>query len=66
MPTAKAQNQIWHRVNTSLLGDTVQLGFTLSKDQMLAVDDDGQPISQFAEIELHSIIIDASPSSLLA
>jgi hypothetical protein len=28
------QSQIWHRMNTSLLGDTVQLGFTISDDQM--------------------------------
>ncbi len=33
-PTASAQQQIWHRVNTSLLGDTVQLGFTMSDNQM--------------------------------
>lgn len=26
--------QIWHRVNTSLIGDTVQLGFTLSDAQI--------------------------------
>jgi Ubiquitin-activating enzyme E1 FCCH domain len=35
MPTAASQAQIWHRMNTSLIGDTVQLGFTISKDQML-------------------------------
>jgi len=28
------QSQIWHRINTSLLGDTVQLGFTISDAQM--------------------------------
>ncbi len=28
------QNQIWHRINTSLIGDTVQLGFTISDEQM--------------------------------
>ena len=30
MPTASDQEQIWHRNNTSLIGDTVQLGFTMS------------------------------------
>lgn len=35
------QQQIWHRVNTSLIGDTVQLGFTLSDAQMREVDVDG-------------------------
>lgn len=34
--TAAAQSQIWHRKNTSLLGDTIQLGFTLSDEQMIA------------------------------
>jgi hypothetical protein len=34
MPTAVSQQQIWHRVNTSLIGDTVQLGFTMNDDQM--------------------------------
>lgn len=34
MITADQQAQIWHRVNTSLIGDTVQLGFTLSDDQV--------------------------------
>lgn len=35
-PTADQQDQIWHRMNTSLLGDTVQIGFTLSDEQMRA------------------------------
>lgn len=60
------QSQIWHRVNTSLLGDTVQLGFTLSDTQMRTVDEEGNPISQFAEIDLQRIILDVSPSGLLA
>lgn len=33
-PTAFDQAQIWHRINTSLIGDTVQLGFTISRAQM--------------------------------
>lgn len=37
-PTAAAQQQIWHRINTSLIGDTVQLGFTLSDEQMRHLD----------------------------
>jgi hypothetical protein len=56
------QQQIWHRVNTSLIGDTVQVGFTLSDSQMR----DPNLTFQFAEIELHSIILDCSPSSVLA
>ena len=34
MPTASNQIQTWHRINTSLLGDTVQLAFTISDAQM--------------------------------
>jgi hypothetical protein len=66
MVTAAQQAQIWHRVNTSLLGDTVQLGFTLSDTQMRGLDASGNLISQFAEIELHSIILDCSPSMTLS
>jgi hypothetical protein len=45
MPTATTQNQIWHRMNTSLLGDTVQIGFTLTDDQMRSLDVDGDPVA---------------------
>ncbi len=37
MVTASQQSQIWHRMNTSLLGDTVQIGFTMSDSQMRAL-----------------------------
>lgn len=63
---ANPQEQIWHRVNTSLIGDTVQLGFSLSDAQMTTVDDSGNPISQFSEIELHGFIINVSPSQMLS
>lgn len=62
MPTAIFQDQIWHRMNTSLLGDTVQVGFTMNDEQMRDVEFR----NQFAEIELHAIILDVSPSSYLA
>jgi len=62
MPTAVAQQQIWHRVNTSLIGDTVQVAFTMSDEQMR----DPNLIHQFAEIEVHGFILDVSGSSLLA
>jgi hypothetical protein len=62
MVTAIAQEQIWHRINTSLLGDTVQVGFTLSGFQMR----DPTLTNQFAEIELHCMVIDVSSSQLLA
>jgi hypothetical protein len=53
---------LWHRMNTSLIGDTVQLGFTLSRAQM----QDTTLSNQFAEIELHAFILDLQPSSLLS
>lgn len=66
MVTAQQQSQIWHRKNTSLLGDTVQIGFTMNDDQMRDLTEDGGFISQFAEIELHSFILDVNPSQMLA
>ena len=56
------QEQMWHRVSTSLLGDTVQLGFTMSDSQMR----DTRFTNQFEEIELHGFILDVYPSQLLA
>ena len=63
---SNVQGQIWHRVNTSLLGDTVQIGLTLSDTQMKDIDDNGNFISQYAEIEMLGIIIDVSPSGFLS
>jgi len=62
MVTAKSQSQTWHRMNTSLIGDTVQIGFTLSEDQMR----DSTFRYQFDEIELHGFILDVSASMVLA
>jgi hypothetical protein len=56
------QSQIWHRMNTSLIGDTIQIGFTMSDEQM--TDPDFK--NQFEEIELHGFILDVTPASLLA
>lgn len=66
LTAASPQGQIWHRINTSLLGDTVQLGFTLSDAQMRLVTENGSLINQNAEIELHGFIVDISPSGMLA
>ncbi|HMK58320.1 MAG TPA: hypothetical protein VK462_04655, partial [Nitrososphaeraceae archaeon] len=66
MVTGNQQEQIWHRINTSLIGDTIQIGFTLSDDQMRALDDDGNFVSQFTEIEIHGFILDVTPSMVLA
>jgi hypothetical protein len=40
-PTAQQQAQIWHRKNTSLIGDTVQLGFTMTPDQITVLISSG-------------------------
>lgn len=45
MPTALTQSQIWHRVNTSLIGDTVQVGFSISNDQMADYVNVGDPLT---------------------
>lgn len=62
MVTGIRQSQIWHRINTSLLGDTVQFAITLSDVQM----NDPTLTYQFAEIELHAVVLDVSPSQLLS
>jgi hypothetical protein len=53
--------QLWHRIGTSLIGDTIQLGFTMSDAQMR----DTNFNNQFVEIEIHGFNIDISPSQLL-
>ncbi len=60
MPTAESQYQIWHRFNTSLIGDSVQIGITLSEAQMrnLSYATD--------EITLHGMHLTVYPSSHLA
>jgi hypothetical protein len=42
--TAGQQAQTWHRMNTSLIGDTVQIGFTLSVEQISGEDPVDNPI----------------------
>ena len=64
--SSNPQNQIWHRVNTSLIGDTIQLGFTINDAQMRAVFENGSPINATAEVELHAFILDVTASQVLA
>lgn len=59
-PTATNQFQIWHRMNTSLIGDTVQFGITLNDKQMRNLS------IATAEITLHAASIDISPGPHLA
>jgi len=59
-PTAATQQQIWHRMNTSLIGDTVQIGITLSDEQMR-----NYTIAT-SEITLHAAVINTTPGPLLS
>jgi len=54
MPTAASQYQIWHRMNTSLIGDTVQIGITLSDAQMYDL------VLATSEIALQAIVLSVS------
>jgi hypothetical protein len=56
-PTASQQAQIWHRVNTSLIGDTVQLGFTISDDQMRSLDNFGPSVTITAATQANPSVL---------
>lgn len=60
MPNAQGQYQIWHRMNTSLIGDTVQVGITLSDAQMKNLT------YATSEIGLHAIVMTLHPGPALA
>lgn len=57
---ANQQKQIWHRLPTSAIGDTVQLEFTMSNIQMLDINISTAPWV------LYSVILDLYPSRTLA
>lgn len=59
-PIGAAQAQMWHRMNTSLQGDSVQLGITLNDAQMRDLD------LATSEIALHGIQLTVQPGPLLA
>jgi hypothetical protein len=58
-PTAASQFQIWHRLNTSLIGDTVQIGITLNDIQMRNY------VVATSEIALQGIILETTPGPQL-
>ena len=60
MPTAEGQFQIWHRFNSSLVGDSFQIGITLSDAQMRNLT------YATSEISLHGIHLVVDKSSQLA
>ena len=59
-PTAQTQYQIWHRMNTSLIGESVQFAITLSDSQMRNLN------YATAEIGLHAMQMDVSRGPLLS
>lgn len=56
---SEGQDQIWHRMSTSMIGDSVQIGITLSDEQMT------NPNICNSEITLYSIVADVYPSRTL-
>jgi hypothetical protein len=57
---AAAQTQIWHRLASTAIGDTIQLQFTFSDSQMRNVDIATSPWV------LHAAVLDLYPSRILA
>lgn len=51
------QRQIWHRINTSLIGDVVQLGFTLSDLQMRSYEPASLPFAITGASQSSSAVI---------
>lgn len=60
MPTASTQDQTWHRYNTSLIGDSIQIGITLNDAQMRNIT------TATSEIALHGIHLVVEKSQHLA
>lgn len=59
-PTSSSQFQIWHRVNTSLQGESVQIGFTLNDAQMRNLQ------LATSEISIHGMQLSVYPGPLLS
>jgi hypothetical protein len=59
-PIAEYQYQIWHRVNTSLIGDTFQVGITLNDAQMRNLT------YAISEIAIHAMQFDIDRGPSLA
>lgn len=64
-PTAAAQDQIWHRMSTSLIGDTFQVGLTLSEAQIRDPDTLAILPPIRSEIVLHAMVFDTYPGGML-
>ena len=55
----QGQSQVWHRISSSVIGESVQFGLTLSDAQMV------DPTISTSEIALYSIIADVYPGPVL-
>ena len=62
MVTAVQQSQIWHRKNTSLIGDTVQIGFSLSDSQMRSEISTAEPVTITGITQAYPCVITAANS----
>ena len=57
--TAGSQNQIWHRLTTPVIGDTIQVGFTLSEEQMYTS-------ANSSDFILYAFALNVKPAGTLA
>jgi hypothetical protein len=62
MLTAPDQAQTWHRMNTSLLGDTVQIGFTMSNAQMTSLTAASAPATITAATQAYPCVLTCTNS----
>lgn len=60
MPVGEGSLQLWHRINTSLIGDSVQIGLTLNEIQMKELS------YAISELTLNGMQLTVTPSQLLA
>ena len=60
--TAEDQAQTWHRMNTSLLGDTVQIGFTMSADQMTSLTPASDPVTITGATQAYPCVLSCTNS----
>jgi hypothetical protein len=60
MPTATQQEQIWHRKNISLIGDVVQVGFTLSDEQMRHLSDSSTTVTITGVTQAYPCVLTAN------
>jgi hypothetical protein len=63
MVTAVSQARTWHRMNTSLIGDTVQIGFSMSDSQMRSLDKAGLPTAISGATNANPCVLTVSGAS---